>query len=95
MTRDRRKVEAALKQLGMGKWAVGGSKAIRQYDADRYEAERAERAAAGIVDYPGLEAANAAEGGGAYDMFGGAAAYEAEGERFTEEFMPGYAQGED
>jgi hypothetical protein len=93
MTRDRRKVEAALKQLGMGKWAVGGSKAIRQYDADRYEAERAERAAAGIVDYPGQEAANAADG--MYDMFGGAAAYEAEGERFTEEFMPGYAQGED
>jgi hypothetical protein len=98
MSRDRRKVEAALKQLGMGKWAVGGSKAIRQYDADRYEAERAERAAAGIVDYPGQAAANAAEGGGvAYDMFGGdyGGAYDAEGERFDEEFLPGYAQGED
>lgn len=93
MSRDRRKVEAALKELGMGKWAVGGSKAIRQYDADRYEAERAERAAAGIVDYPGLDAANAAAG--VYDMFGGAAAYEAEEQQFTDEFMPGYAQGED
>ncbi len=91
MTRDRRKVEAALKELGMGKWAVGGSKAIRQYDADRYEAERAERAAAGIVDYPGVDAANAA----AQDMFGGGAAYDAEGDLFTDEFLPGYAQGEE
>lgn len=93
MSRDRRKVEAALKQLGMGKWAVGGSKAIRQYDADRYEAERAERAAAGIIDYPGLDAANAADG--VYDMFGGADAYNAEEAQFTEEFLPGYAEGED
>ena len=53
MTREERRVELVLKGLGMGDWAVGGSKAIRQYDADRYEAERAERSAAGIVDYPG------------------------------------------
>ena len=51
MTRDERKVENVLKGLGMGAWAAGGTKAIRQYDEDRYEVERAERAAAGITDY--------------------------------------------
>lgn len=51
MTRDERRVELVLKGLGMGDWAAGGSKAIRQYDEDRYEVERAERAAAGITDY--------------------------------------------
>ena len=60
----------------------------------RAAAERAERAAAGIVDYPGQEAANAAEGAMPVDMFRGAG-YDGEGERMDEEFMPGYAQGED
>jgi hypothetical protein len=55
MTREERRVELVLKGLGMGEWAVGGSKAIRQYDEDRYEAERAERAAAGITDYAPLD----------------------------------------
>jgi hypothetical protein len=63
MSREERKVELMLKGLGMGAWAAGGSKAIRQYDEDRYEVERAERAAAGIVDYAG-------EGQTTYDMFG-------------------------
>jgi len=65
MTKDRRQVELTEKALGMGKWAAGGSKAIRKYDEDRYEVERAERAAAGIVDYAG-----AGEEGGATDLFG-------------------------
>jgi hypothetical protein len=69
MTREERRVELVLKGLGMGDWAVGGTKAIRQYDADRYEAERAERAAAGIMDYPGLADANAADAH-VTDMFG-------------------------
>ena len=69
MTREERRVELVLKGLGMGDWAVGGTKAIRQYDADRYEAERAERAAAGIMDYPGLADANA-DGAQVTDMFG-------------------------
>jgi hypothetical protein len=69
MTREERRVELVLKGLGMGDWAVGGTKAIRQYDADRYEAERAERSAAGIMDYPGLADANAADAM-VTDMFG-------------------------
>jgi hypothetical protein len=64
-----------LKGLGMGAWAAGGSKAIRKYDAERYEVERAERAAAGIMDYPGGEGGGGGGGGGqeegrAVDMFG-------------------------
>jgi hypothetical protein len=67
MGRDERKVENVLKSLGMGAWAAGGTKAIRQYDEDRYEVERAERAAAGITDYDGQ-----AQGqeGRPVDMFG-------------------------
>jgi hypothetical protein len=64
LSREERKVELMLKSLGMGDWAAGGSKAIRQYDADRYEVERAERAAAGIDDY------SMAPGSGPIDMFG-------------------------
>jgi len=68
LTTDERRVELVLKGLGMGDWAVGGTKAIRQYDADRYEAERAERAAAGIMDYPGGGGGDV--GGMVTDMFG-------------------------
>ena len=56
MTREQRKVELMNKTLGIGEWAVGGSKAIRQYDEDRYEAERTERAQAGLTDYPEADA---------------------------------------
>ena len=82
MTREERRVELVLKGLGMGEWAIGGSKAIRQYDEDRYEAERAERAAAGIMDYPG-QGGQGAEDGRPIDMFGTdfGAEYDAAGER--------------
>ena len=82
MTREERRVELVLKGLGMGEWAVGGSKAIRQYDEDRYEAERAERAAAGIVDYPG-QGQGQGQDTGVVDMFGTdfGAEYDAAGER--------------
>jgi hypothetical protein len=71
MSREERKVELMLKGLGMGAWAAGGSKAIRQYDEDRYEVERAERAAAGIVDYAGQGPLTQAQGEAqTYDMFG-------------------------
>jgi hypothetical protein len=71
MTRDERRVELVLKGLGMGDWAAGGSKAIRQYDEDRYEVERAERAAAGITDYEqGAGAGAGAQQGRPVDMLG-------------------------
>ena len=74
MGREERRVELVLKGLGMGAWAAGGTKAIRQYDEDRYEVERAERAAAGIMDYPGADGGAGGAGGAAegraIDMFG-------------------------
>ena len=41
-------------KLGLGDWAVGGTKAIYAYDADRYDIEREQRAEAGIIDFPGF-----------------------------------------
>jgi hypothetical protein len=85
MTREERRVELVLKGLGMGEWAIGGSKAIRQYDEDRYEAERAERAAAGITDYAGPLAFGQGQGQDErpIDMFGTdfGGEYDAAGER--------------
>jgi hypothetical protein len=51
MDDDKKQVELMLKNLRMGKWAVGGSKAITQYNKDQYERERIERAKAGISDF--------------------------------------------
>jgi hypothetical protein len=53
MTKEMKQIEKLKKKLGLGKWAVGGTRAIWAYDEDRYDKERDERAAAGIVDFPG------------------------------------------
>jgi hypothetical protein len=50
---DEKAVELVKKQLGIGRWAVGGTKAIWGYDIDQYEREREDRARAGIIDFPG------------------------------------------
>ncbi len=60
MSKELKAIEKLKKKLGLGKWAVGGTKAIYAYDPDRYDYEREERAAAGIVDFPG----QGPEGGG-------------------------------
>lgn len=75
MTKEGRQVELQLKKLGMGEWAIGGSKAIREYDPERQEAERVERVQAGIVDYPEYER----HGGKSYDMFGAVSAADGDG----------------
>jgi hypothetical protein len=54
MTDEERAVELINKKLGIGKWAVGGSKLIYAYDKDYYDLERQKREAAGIIDFPGL-----------------------------------------
>jgi hypothetical protein len=51
MSKDRRQVELANKRLGIGDWAVGGTRAIMEYDPARYLEERLERSQAGLVDY--------------------------------------------
>jgi hypothetical protein len=50
---EERSVELMNKKLGIGKWAVGGTKLIYAYDKDYYDQERQKRMAAGIVDFSG------------------------------------------
>jgi predicted metal-dependent hydrolase len=47
-------IEKMKKRLGIGKWAVGGTKVIYAYDKDYYDLERQKRLDAGIMDFPGL-----------------------------------------
>jgi hypothetical protein len=67
MTPDRKKAELMNKKLGLGRFARGNQKFIREYDAEFYEVERAERAAAGFMDYPGAAFGRQQEGEGGYD----------------------------
>jgi hypothetical protein len=64
-------IEKMKKRIGIGKWAVGGTKLIYAYDKDYYDLERQKREAAGIIDFPGLgpDQMEAFEGG-ATDEFG-------------------------
>ncbi len=40
------------KKLGIGaKYSIGGTKAVYQYDSERYDIERTEREEAGIMDF--------------------------------------------
>ena len=53
MSRATKDIEKLKMKLGLGDWAVGGTKAIYAYDQDRYDIEREQRAEAGIIDFPG------------------------------------------
>ena len=53
MSRAGKDIERIKMKLGLGDYAVGGTKAIYAYDAERYDIERDQRAQAGIVDFPG------------------------------------------
>jgi len=53
LSEDERSVELTNKRLGIGKWAVGGSKLIYAYDKDYHDQEREKRLAAGLIDFPG------------------------------------------
>jgi hypothetical protein len=48
-------IEQMKKRLGIGKWAIGGTKLIYAYDKDYYDLERERRLDAGIIDFPGLD----------------------------------------
>jgi hypothetical protein len=48
-----KEIEMIKMRLGLGDWAVGGTKGVYAYDQDRYDIERDQRAEAGIVDFPG------------------------------------------
>jgi hypothetical protein len=51
---EERSIELMNKRLGLGKWAIGGTKLIYAYDKDYYDLEREKRLDAGILDFPGL-----------------------------------------
>jgi len=53
LSRAGKEIEQIKMRLGLGEWAVGGTKAVYAYDADRYDIEREQRAQAGIIDFPG------------------------------------------
>ena len=53
MSRSGKDIEKIKMKLGLGDWAVGGTKGIYAYDQDRYDIEREQRAEAGIIDFPG------------------------------------------
>lgn len=53
MSRTERDIEKLKIKLGIGEYAVGGTKLIYAYDQDRYDIEREQRAEAGIIDFPG------------------------------------------
>lgn len=51
MTPEQRKLDNLLQRLGMGKWAVGGTKAIWRYDPNQYLSEKDAMVAAGITRF--------------------------------------------
>jgi hypothetical protein len=65
---EERTVELMNKRLGLGKWAIGGTKLIYAYDKDYYDLERQKRLDAGIVDFPGLGMENGVDGPAVDDM---------------------------
>ena len=52
---EERTIELMNQRLGLGKYAVGGTKLIYSYDKDYYDLEREKRIAAGIVEIPDVE----------------------------------------
>jgi hypothetical protein len=75
MTEEERKLEIVKKKLGIGKWAIGGTKITYMYDADNFERQRQLFA----PDYTKSRVGRGGEGDAAVTFNTGAeAAYEAE-----------------
>ena len=51
MTKEEKGLELAKKRLGIGDWAVGGTKAIYAYNPEQYERDRNQRLEMGINDF--------------------------------------------
>lgn len=51
MSRAEKDITKIQMKLGLGDWAVGGTKAIYAYDPDQYDKEKDQRAKAGIIDF--------------------------------------------
>ena len=70
MDDDGKRVELVNKALGLGRWAIGGTKLIYAYDADQYEKERNERIRRGDTDYPIGESSVAPNNNMVFDISG-------------------------
>jgi hypothetical protein len=66
MTPEQRKLDNMLQRLGMGKWAVGGTKAIWRYDPNQYVSEKDAMEMAGITRF--TEPVDVYEAEGGYDV---------------------------
>lgn len=66
MSPEQRKLDNMLQRLGMGKWAVGGTKAIWRYDPNQYVSEKDAMEAAGITRFG--EQVDVYERDGGYDV---------------------------
>ncbi len=76
MSPDEKRVELINKRLGLGDWAIGGTKLIYAYDKDQYERERLERSemenfaatVEGGGEEPVVPAGRPADGAGLYNF---------------------------
>jgi len=51
MTPEEKKADLMMKRLGLGSWAVGGTKAVYTLDPDQYDREREQRIEMGLGDF--------------------------------------------
>jgi hypothetical protein len=65
MSRAEKDISKIQMKLGLGDWAVGGTKAIYAYDPEQYDKEKDQRARAGIVDFTEFNPEGAPGQGGA------------------------------
>jgi len=71
LSQEEKTVELVNKKLGLGKWAVGGTKLIWAYDKDYYDQERQRRLDAGMIDFAGVSTGeNLPPDGREYDELG-------------------------
>jgi hypothetical protein len=71
---EEKKVELMKKRLGLGDWAVGGTKAIFSLDPDQYERERVQRIEMGVGDFVAGDGVAAAAAAINDEKFGGGGA---------------------
>ena len=68
MSDEEKGVEKMKKNLGLGEWAVGGTKAIYSYDPEQYERERVQRLEMGFDNLQGEQEQNEMGAEGGYDV---------------------------
>ena len=59
MSKEEKSLELVKKKLGLGDWAVGGTKAIYKYNPEQYERDRNQRLEMGFSDFPEVSEAQA------------------------------------